>query len=136
VSLFTVHTLVIDAFIKPLKIMNQEDYRHPIAPPPELVENWIAQIWHEGTPVRVAASDMHVATRAAQWGADQELEACCLWVNSVDDADCFGANLRTARRPKPPSLKEQALEALDRMDQFPNLEDRQIVRRALEQLDD
>jgi hypothetical protein len=58
-------------------------------------------------------TDQHIATEAAQWGADQELEACCLWVNSVDDDDCFGANLRAARRPKPPSLKEQALDDLD-----------------------
>lgn len=41
------------------------------APPPslELVEQWLAEIWHEGTPVKVALSDMHIATRAAQWGA-------------------------------------------------------------------
>lgn len=39
------------------------------APPPslELVEQWLAEIWHEGTPVKVALSDMHIATRAAQW---------------------------------------------------------------------
>lgn len=41
------------------------------APPPslELVVQWLAEIWHEGTPVKVALSDMHIATRAAQWGA-------------------------------------------------------------------
>lgn len=44
---------------------------HPISPPPELVEQWIAEIWHEGTPVRVAVSDLHIATQAAQWGSDQ-----------------------------------------------------------------
>jgi len=49
-----------------------------ITPPPELVQEWVAEIWHEGTPVRVALSDTHIATRAAQWGADQELEACCV----------------------------------------------------------
>ena len=51
--------------------------QHPITPPPELVQQWVAEIWHEGTPVRVSLSDEHIATRAAQWGADQELEACC-----------------------------------------------------------
>lgn len=45
----------------------------PITPPPELVEEWIAQVWHEGTPVRVAASDLHVATQAARWGAAHAL---------------------------------------------------------------
>ena len=44
---------------------------HPITPPPGLVEQWIAQIWHEGTPVKVAASDLHVATQAARWGWEQ-----------------------------------------------------------------
>jgi hypothetical protein len=48
---------------------------HPITPPAELVELWVTEVWHEGTPVRVAASDLHIATQAARWGADQELEA-------------------------------------------------------------
>ena len=39
-----------------------------------------------------------------------------------------------ATRPKPPSLKEQALEALDRMDQLPTAEDQRTIRRALEAL--
>jgi hypothetical protein len=48
--------------------------------------------------------------RAARWGADQELEACCEWTQGY--AEC-GDSLRLARRPKPPSLKEQALAALN-----------------------
>ena len=43
--------------------------QHPITPPPELVEEWIAQVWHEGTPVQVSASDLHLASKAAEWGA-------------------------------------------------------------------
>lgn len=35
----------------------------------ELVAQWMAEVWHEGTPVRVAASDLHLASRAAEWGA-------------------------------------------------------------------
>lgn len=56
-----------------------------------------------------------VADRAAQWGADQELEACCEiarddWRGlSVE----FAAHLRAARRPKPPTLAEQGCNALD-----------------------
>ena len=42
----------------------------------------------------------------------------------------------TIEEAKPPSLKEQALEALDRMDQFPTADDQHIIRRALEQLND
>ncbi len=43
---------------------------------------------------------------------------------------------RALGRPKPPNLKEQALEALQNMDQFPNEHDYSIIRRALEQLPD
>ena len=64
---------------------------------------------------------------AAQWGADQELEACIdffgdqytwdqlsgctYWKQFRDDSESL---LRAARRPEPPSLKEQALEAAKR----------------------
>ena len=47
---------------------------HPITPPPELVQQWIAEIWHEGTPVQVAQSDLHLATRAAAWGYQQAIK--------------------------------------------------------------
>ena len=83
--------------------------QHPITPLSELVELWITEVWHEGTPVRVAASDLHIATQAARWGADAELEACCehlkrIWAPS-DTID----SLRAARRPKPPSLASMAI---------------------------
>ena len=85
---------------------------HPITPPPELVQQWVAEIWHEGTPVRVSLSDEHIATRAAQWGADQELEACCEILRGEFNYHHIAEPLRAARRPKPPSLAEQALKAL------------------------
>jgi hypothetical protein len=80
--------------------------------------------------------EFHIATRAAQWGADQELEACCKWFD--ERAVLNGATaLRAARRPKPPSLKEEALKALERMqDQYPHLGNTKTIRRALEALDD
>ena len=118
---------------------------HSITPPPELVEQWVGEIWHEGTPVQVAASDLHIAHRAAQWGADQELEACCreLEYNFMPDS----GSLRAARRPKPPSLKEKALEAMREMQIEPcfingvdtNAAIRakyETIRRALEGLPD
>lgn len=46
----------------------------PITPPPELVQQWVAEIRHEGTPVRVSLSDEHIATRAARWGYQQAVE--------------------------------------------------------------
>jgi hypothetical protein len=46
-------------------------------------------------------------------------------------------DLRYSRRPKAPTLKEQALESLERMqDQYPHLGNAKTIRRALEALDD
>ena len=106
-----------------------------ITPPPELVQQWINE--EDGLTAG------HIATLAAQWGADQELEACCEWLVSegwfkyeheaVED-------LRTARRRKPPSLKEQALTALYAIatganDTREQHQDFDTIRKALEQLD-
>lgn len=107
--------------------------QHPITPPPELVEQWIAEIWHEGTPVRVAASDIHIATQAARWGADQELEWCVSYVDNSVSGNKARA-LRAARRPKPPSLKEQALEALDEEQAELSIQNYKLIRAVLEAL--
>ena len=115
---------------------------HPITPPPELVQEWGHDANLSGVPYDDEtghwAYEQHVATQAAQWGADQELEACCEWLvkegwfryehEAVQD-------LHSARRPKPPSLKEQALEALDRMWTGGSTKgDWELFRRALEAL--
>jgi hypothetical protein len=99
---------------------------YPITPPPELVQQWINENPGQSLPL---------ATRAAQWGADQELEACCEWFvrdwTDIETAD----KLRAARRPKPPSLKEQALIALESLQHRttdPNIVE--PIRRALEAL--
>jgi hypothetical protein len=77
-------------------------------PPPELVCEWT-----QGT---TGGTVSDLCTKAAQWGADQELEACCEWLNGGSKIDYdTAALLRAARRPKPPSLKEQALEELENM---------------------
>ena len=110
---------------------------HPITPPPELVQQWVDD--HFG--VYVAANGFHkdLATSAAQWGADQELEACCEWLNR-EGWSGESRQLRTARRPKPPSLKEQALALIDACNDpdSDHLDDNALatIRRALEQLDD
>jgi hypothetical protein len=79
--------------------------QHPITPPPELVQEWV---WLDAT-----CTDIDVFSAAAQWGADQELEACCEWLVRNYNYPEAGNPLRAARRPRPPSLKEQALEQLD-----------------------
>ena len=103
---------------------------HPITPPQKLVEQWRTQAPEgRGTQIR----EMWIATQAAQWGADQELEACVSWVE--DYAEC-GHSLRLVRRPKPPSLKEQALEVLGNAQKGWGLAevDLDTIRRALEAL--
>ena len=80
---------------------------------------------------------MKTATELAQQIADQELEACCEWLNGGSKIDYdTAALLRAARRPKPPSLKEQAMCALiDGIARGGNdPSDIDTIRRALEQL--
>ena len=84
--------------------------QHPITPPPELVQQWAKHILtpEEGN----LALDLDwFANQAARWGADQELEACVQLTRDNDGYDA-ALGLRATRRPKPPSLKEQALDAL------------------------
>jgi hypothetical protein len=108
---------------------------HNITPPPELVQQWAREIYDKTSCGY--ERDEHIATRAAQWGADQELEACC----ALMDRDFMAgpSELRAARRPKPPSLKAQALDALQRYTSGKTvLTDSAIdtIRRALNQLPD
>jgi len=80
---------------------------------------------------------MKTVTELAQQIADQELEACCEWLVSEGwfryEHEAV-QDLRAARRPKPPSLKEQALTVLD--DANLDAAHENILRRALEQLND
>ena len=104
--------------------------QHPITPPPDLVQEWIDTFWN------VPGYDRALATRAAQWGADQELEACCEWLGQ-EGWSGEARQLRAARRPKPPSLKEQALKALDHILNNSSTDlGGNTIRRALEQLPD
>jgi hypothetical protein len=106
-----------------------------ITPPPELVQQW-AQMTAKNDIV--LGNWVYIATQAARWGSDQELEACCAWVRMHDHT--YALNLRATRRPKPPSLKEQALMALEDGDLGPGASltpvEVCIIRRALEALDD
>jgi hypothetical protein len=78
---------------------------------------------------------MKTATELAQKIADQELEACCEWL-SARTGFMDAHDLRDTRRPRPPSLKEQALEILGYPKDFWSQEEVDTIRRALEQLDD
>jgi hypothetical protein len=79
---------------------------------------------------------MKFATYASRWGADQELYACCEWLDR-EGWSGESRQLRAARRPKPPSLKDQALEALAHILNNSSTQlGADTIRRALEQLDD
>jgi hypothetical protein len=106
--------------------------QHPITPPPELVQQWKRTAPH---PSNEHEHYHYITLCAAQWGADQELDACCALLGLSDsNARDF---LQSARRPKPPSLKEQALDLLDKAeDPSWDINDFSIVRRALEALPD
>jgi hypothetical protein len=117
-----------------------------ITPPPELVKQWLTEPeyvsgWN-GKCTMISVTDhrlSNICAQAAQWGADQELEACCEWL--CEDSMPKNSNrLRNARRPKPPSLKEQALEQLaciqTDLNKFGMGISTNTIRRALEALDD
>jgi hypothetical protein len=106
--------------------------QHPITPPPELIEQWMQD----------HATKYDLARQAAKWGADQELEACCEEMKSIPSplgipfGEMASNALRAARRPKPPSLKEQALAELAEWENVMDIAPDSPIRRALEQLPD
>ena len=106
--------------------------QHPVTPPLELVEQW--------TDMFSSLSDHAVFSLAARWGADQELEACLLWVGDGRRENLSQViALRAARRPNPPTLKAQALEQYAHIERI--LRDHGYVldgcvMEALEALDD
>jgi hypothetical protein len=111
--------------------------QHPITPPLELQDKW-RQDWYKSKVKHIQLED-HIATQAARWGADQELEACCAWL-ALETPEPYINALRTSRRPKPPSLKEQALRDLDALAKDLGRNGMgfgtAMIRRALETLDD
>ena len=77
------------------------DNQHPISPPQELRDQWLDE-----APDNRSVYDFLI-DNASQWGADQELEACCkrqalLYGNRA------AHKLLNARRPKPLSAIERA----------------------------
>ena len=128
---------------------------HPITPPDELVWKWHLE-WCQ-LKVKHIRINEYMAAQGAKWGAnrqlqldakqinhawqegaDHELEACCGFIG-CEHSVAWSSKLRAARRPQPPSLKEQALAALRRqaVRSVPSLiatEDCDTIRKALEAL--
>jgi hypothetical protein len=109
--------------------------QHPITPPPELRCEWLSE-----SPFKVISVERedYMIDRAAQWGADTELEACCevLARELICDGKHVSTDLRMIRRPKPPSLKEQALIHFESFAAAFETSggDSDLIRRALEAL--
>lgn len=109
-----------------------------ITPPMELLKHWEDQHFDEGENYDV------MLTQAYQAGADQELEACCEALKSIPSplgipfGEMASNALRAARRPKSPSLKEQARSELIDAYNAGQIDDStyDTIRRALETLDD
>jgi hypothetical protein len=105
---------------------------HPAIPPADQLKKWEDKWFDEEEHADV------LLIQAFQAGADQELEACYGWVEgSISTPEA--AELRAARRPKPPSLKEQALAALEGDPKegamiMIDVEQFNTIRRALEAL--
>jgi hypothetical protein len=79
--------------------------QHPITPPPDKIHNWLQL-------VKIGCDIEQVLISAAQWGADTELKACCEALKAHGGQQ-LAEHFRVIRRPKPPSLKKQALDQLD-----------------------
>ena len=110
--------------------------QHPITPPPELIYEWAEdrELLRDPLPL-----PEYIANCAAQWGADHELEAICKFLGTSKEWNTVGLlrELRASRRPEPPSLKEQALEALAHILNNSSTQlGADTIRRALEQLPD
>ena len=94
--------------------------QHPITPSSKLAAEWVAEIY--GDPaIPLHPITLQLVERAARWGADQELEACCSI--ALTDPVCgtkhqrsmLVQHIRERRRPNPPSLKDRALKGLAKM---------------------
>ena len=119
---------------------------HPITPPPELVEQWRIAPEHITGREKVMFTSMttnrlqEIATQASHWGADKQLVICLKWLK--DHGYLHAASeLKNHCRPKPPSLKEQALEQLKSLEvaflvTHGGNAKTESIRRALEGLPD
>lgn len=104
---------------------------HPVVPSGVLLKKWEDQWFDEQEHADV------LLIQAFQAGADQELEACLEWLKVRHWVEPeFADELRAARRPKPQSLKEQALDQLKSVEDRYGLINTDYIRRALEQIDD
>ena len=113
--------------------------QHPITPSPELVTSLRNSAPH-GIRDAGVTRELWLINHAYAAGADQELEACCEWTRCPDTMHLGSSDLRAARRPKLPSLKEQALKTVNEMSDcmsagfVPKRSDLDTILRAIKAL--
>jgi hypothetical protein len=76
-----------------------QDYKHPITPSPEQVQQWIEEAYAQGA---TGGEGLHVfAHKVAKWSADQELNECLDWLQDPCCADMpsLARDLKHSRRP-------------------------------------
>lgn len=93
---------------------------------------WVDDIIEDRENVDVVLCEVYQEGFLA--GADAELDACCEWVTKWKSPSSAGL-LRRDRRPKPPSLAEQAFAALSKIENNEaTYGDADIISKALHKL--
>jgi hypothetical protein len=108
------------------------DRNHSGVPVPS--DEWLYQ--RQDRAGAFASGDMK---DAAVWGADEQLNRCIVWLSTHGDSFALelAQEMQRDMRPKPPSLKQQAMEALDHILNNSSSElGASTIRRALEALPD
>jgi hypothetical protein len=125
--------------------------KHPIEVPPELFAEWLAEGRKQYSEPALIAG--FVAEKAAQYGADEQLYEVNEWIRcsgsypktdirwelDMLQLDRLSKELWQAMRPKPPSLKEQALRLVfdyGASKYSYTAEQTATIRRALESIPD
>jgi hypothetical protein len=108
-----------------------------LTPNPKQLQYWIDKIsYPHSEGVGPSSLDEELACLAYRAGADYELEKCCEWLEKNCGRWEIVMSLRTARRPKPPSETDQALETLNFIESESSYDKPMFdtIRRALERL--
>jgi hypothetical protein len=135
------------------------DQQQPITPSFELMDKWWRKACRDpyyGGKLILPKTLKVIATEAARWGADQqlkldadqiaqayqegadqELEACEMYL-AQSPYPSWAKDIRAARRPKPPTLNSIALQMLGTIERdahyLPEITD--TIRKALEKNND
>jgi len=120
-------------------LLPDDDNSQPTSNPSQIRSSLVQQLREQAPRYRNGGvgREVWLINRAYSAGADEELEACCEWVSNELSPDIVDM-VRAARRPKPPTLKEQALSDLKNAYNADTIDDTTFenIRRALNQLPD